>query len=238
MPSLPREQFDPDVDERLLARCRAGDGRAWGAVVRRYERLVYAIARGYRLSPEDTADVFQEVFAALVRGLPRLREARTLCRWLSSTTERIALATALHRRREQARDAGPVEARLDLASAEGPVGAEIEELENQMRVRLALAELGSACRSLLSALYYRESPAGYREISADLGIPIGSIGPTRARCLEKLQRVLTRSESAAGRINAGPPPTFDPEGGQHGNARSGTADSPLAPTREERPHAS
>src|SRR6058998_148261 len=91
------DTLDPQLDARLVERCRAGDSRAWDALVRRYERLVYAVARSYRLADDDLKDVFQEVFAALVKGLPRLRDARSLCRWLSSTTERIACASALRR---------------------------------------------------------------------------------------------------------------------------------------------
>ena len=98
--------LDPGFDARLVERCLAGDARAWELLVRRYERLVYAVARSYHLSDTDLGDVFQEVFAALVRGLPRLREARALCRWLSSTTDRIARATALRSRRERMRTAG------------------------------------------------------------------------------------------------------------------------------------
>jgi RNA polymerase sigma factor (sigma-70 family) len=231
----PREPFDPAVDERLVARCRAGDARAWETLVRRYERLVYAIARGYRLPAEDVADVFQEVFAALVRGLPRLRDARTLCRWLSSTTERIALATALHRRREASRDAGPVDLRPEVVAAEGPAGVELEELENQMRVRLALEELGGSCRALLTALYYRDPAPGYREVSGELGIPIGSIGPTRARCLEKLQRLLDREEAPSGRIRKAPEPTSAGEG-DHRRRGGSVPGEAIVSVGEDRPH--
>lgn len=232
----PREPFDPAVDERLVARCLAGDARAWEALVRRYERLVYAVARGYRLSPEDVGDVFQEVFAALVRGMPRLRDPRTLCRWLSSTTERIALATALARRREQSRNAGDPESRLEPVALAGPAGVDLEELENRMRVRLALDELGGSCRALLAALYYREPAPGYREVSAELGIPIGSIGPTRARCLEKLQRLLGREEAADGRIRTAPAPTSPAEGDERRRRSASVPGETPVPVREDRPH--
>src|SRR5215831_9286472 len=105
----PRPLLEPLEDQRLVDRCLAGEASAWAALVRRHERLVYAVGRSYRLSDEDLADVFQEVFSALVRGLPRLREPRTLVRWLSSTTQRIARAIALKRRREAAL-AAPIEA--------------------------------------------------------------------------------------------------------------------------------
>src|SRR5262247_3794883 len=97
-------ELDPDLDARLVARCVDGDAKAWEALVRRHERLVYAVGRSYRLGDEDMGDVFQDVFTALLKGLPRLRDGRTLVRWLSSTSERIARTTALKRRREAARE--------------------------------------------------------------------------------------------------------------------------------------
>ena len=200
----PRPSLDPELDARLVARCIEGDELAWAALVRRYERLVYAVARGYRLSEEDLADVFQEVFAALVKGLPRMRDARALCRWLSSTTDRIALATALRRRRERTREEAPPDERWDLADPRPPAATELETLEEQMLVRLALGGLAGRCRELLEALYYREPAPDYTRISRELGMPIGSIGPTRARCLEKLERALTTLREPRGGINPSP----------------------------------
>ena len=206
------ERFDPALDERLIERCRQGDARAWAAIVRRYERLVYAVARGYRLDAEDLADVFQEVFAALVRGLPRLRDARTLCRWLSRTTDRLALATALRRRRERAREAGPPEELGALPELPDATGVDLERLEQQMLVRLALAGLGARCRDLLQALYFADPAPSYSEVSRALGLPVGSIGPTRARCLEKLTRDLQALETGPERISS-PETTTSPDRG-------------------------
>jgi len=140
--------------------CLAGDARAWEALVRRHERLVYAVARSYRLLESDLGDVFQEVFAALVTGLPRLREPRALVRWLSSATQRIARATALRRRREGALAAAPTEI-TRLAAEDPPVGADLERLEEQAMIRLALAGLPPRCRRLLEALYYEDPAPAY-----------------------------------------------------------------------------
>src|SRR5438093_12014502 len=129
--------LDPGFDARLVERCLAGEARAWELLVRRYERLVYAVARSYHLSDTDLGDVFQEVFAALVRGLPRMREGRALCRWLSTTTERIARATALRRRRELALTTPSDPGVFEEMSADQPaVGADLEQQEAQARVRL------------------------------------------------------------------------------------------------------
>ena len=162
LPAIPR--LDPELDARLVERCLAGDARAWEALVRRHERLVYSIGRSYRLTDDDMGDVFQEVFAALVRSLGRLRDARTLVRWLSVTSERIARATALRRRREDAlSDDDP--AGLDALSDSGPeVGVELEQLEAQAMVRLALGALSERCRKLLEALYFEDPTPAYNEL--------------------------------------------------------------------------
>lgn len=184
-------RLDPDEDRRLAELCLAGDAASWDALVRRHERLVYAVARSYRLSEPDIGDVFQEVFAALVRGLPNMRDTRTVCRWLSSTTERIARATALRRRREAAlQTADPTDALARLAATEPSQSASVERLEEQAIVRLALQELAPRCRDLLEALYYEDPPPGYADLARRLKTRVGSIGPTRARCFERLRAIL------------------------------------------------
>jgi RNA polymerase sigma factor (sigma-70 family) len=195
-------RLDPELDARLAERCLAGDPHAWTALVRRHERLVYAVARSYRLSDPDLADVFQDVFTALAKGLPRLRDARTLVRWLSSTTERIALATTQRRRREDAMTTDTQGDLTSLRSGDAPVGADLELLEQQAMVRLALGALAPRCQRLLAALYYEEPAPSYGDLATRLGVPIGSLGPTRARCLEKLREALERPVAEPGRISA------------------------------------
>jgi len=201
--------LDPGFDARLVERCLAGEARAWELLVRRYERLVYAVARSYHLSDTDLGDVFQEVFAALVRGLPRLREARALCRWLSSTTDRIARATALRSRRERMRTAGDPEALESLPADMPAAGADLEAVEEQTLVRLALAALPERCRGLLYALYYEDPPPAYAVLARRLGVPVGSLGPTRARCFDRLRAEFRNLGADAGGIIAGAPLTFD-----------------------------
>lgn len=224
METRPRPPLDPREDQRLVEACLAGDPRAWEALVRRHERLVYAVARSYRLEGDDLADVFQEVFAALVRGLPRLQEPRTLVRWLSSTTERIARAAALRARRERA-IAPTVEPGI-LAGMPGPqagVEADLERLEQQALLRLALESLAPRCRGLIQALYYEEPAPAYAEISRRLGIPVGSIGPTRSRCFERLRESLTRLQARSGGITDSPASTYhsDPPEKDHARGRRG-----------------
>ncbi len=210
-PSHAPTAFDPAEDARLVERCLAGDPRAWGALVRRHERLVYGIARSYSLPDEDLGDVFQDVFAALVRGLPRLRDARALVRWLASTTDRIALATALRRRRERSMSVDPEG--MDALPGDDPwVGTGLEVHEEQALVRLALAGLSERCRQLLEALYYEDPPPSYAELSRRLGVPIGSLGPTRARCFERMRQGLATLAGGGG-ISAGGTATFESTAG-------------------------
>jgi len=180
-------ELDPELDARLVARCLDGESRAWDALVFRHERLVYAIGRAYRLADEDMGDVFQDVFTALFKGLHRLRDGRALVRWLASTTERVARTTALRRRREVARE---VRGDLTLAKLEDhgeAIGADLERVERQHQVRLAMAGVPERCKRLLAALYYEDPIPSYNELSLRLGVPVGSLGPTRARCMDQLR---------------------------------------------------
>jgi len=180
-------ELDPELDARLVARCIDQDPRAWETLVRRHERLVWSIGRSYRLNDEDMADVFQDVFTALLKGLPRLRDGRTLVRWLSSTSERIARTTALKRRREVAREDREDETFARLADDSEPIGADLERVEKRHQMRLAMGAVSDRCRRLLEALYYEDPTPSYSELSQRLGVPVGSLGPTRARCMERLR---------------------------------------------------
>ena len=180
-------ELDPELDARLVARCMEGDARAWEALVRRHERLVYSVGRSYRLADEDMSDVFQDVFTALLKGLPRLRDGRTLVRWLSSTTERIARTMALKRRREAAREDREEDTVANLPDSGDAVGEDLERIERQHQVRTALAGASERCKRLIEALYYEDPTPSYAELSQRLGVPVGSLGPTRARCMERLK---------------------------------------------------
>ena len=188
-------ELDPELDARLVARCLAGESRAWDALVRRHERLVYAIGRSYRLADEDMGDVFQDVFTALFKGLPRLRDGRTLVRWLASTTERIARTTALRRRREAAREDRDEFTFAGLEDQGEAIGAGLERIERQHQVRMALGGVSDRCKRLLEALYYEDPTPSYAELSQRLGVPVGSLGPTRARCMERLKSQLDQVSS-------------------------------------------
>lgn len=193
-------ELDPELDARLVARCIDGEARAWEALVRRHERLVYSIGRSYRLGDEDMSDVFQDVFTALLKGLPRLRDGRTLVRWLSSTTERIARTTALKRRREAAREDREEATVANLQDSGEAIGEDLERIERQHQVRLAMGGVSERCKRLLEALYYEDPTPSYAELSQRLGVPVGSLGPTRARCMDRLKDHFEQAQGDSGGI--------------------------------------
>ncbi|HEU5099055.1 MAG TPA: sigma-70 family RNA polymerase sigma factor [Roseiflexaceae bacterium] len=180
--------MDPS-DETLVLACRAGEAAAWERLVDRYEVLVYSIARRAGLDHEQSIDVFQRVFATLVEHLAQIEQPALIGAWLATTARHEAWRVS---RRERVLVFTSLDA-PDVAEplAGGPLPEElILRLEQQQQVRAAIAALDERCRRLLSLLFYRNDIVSYAEIAAKLGMSEGSVGPTRARCLRKLRKLL------------------------------------------------
>ena len=182
----------------LVDRARRGNQDAWTELVARFQPLVTSVTRRHRLSPTDAADVSQTVWLRLVERLVDLREPRALPGWLVTTTANACLAVIAFQRRTVTFDPQtpwPVEP--GPAEACSVTGLEPDEVllraESCRAVRAALAELTPTQRQLL-LLVVAEPPVPYVQISLQMGVPVGSIGPTRARCLEKLGRSRAVSE--------------------------------------------
>jgi RNA polymerase sigma factor (sigma-70 family) len=173
---------DAELDPAVLAAAAAGDQRAWAQVVHRYKRLIYSIPRKYRLPPETCDDVFQSVFAALIRELPRVRDPQALPKWIITTTHRECWRVSKSRRPAEAAEEQPIPEVLPLDH--------LERWERVQALEQALTDLGGRCESLLRLLFLRTTILPYEEAANLLGIPVGSIGPTRARCLAKLAELL------------------------------------------------
>ena len=176
-------------DEELLRACRRGDEAAWEALVRRYQRLVYAVPRRAGLDEDAAADVFQDVFATLLENVEAIEQPSRLHAWLVTTARRktwlaIKRARRTHPLDDEEGEGGEVASIPDEALA---------QLEQQHLVRAALSELEERCRTLIELLFYRAEPPAYSEVAAALGTTEGSIGPTRARCLKKLLAALNKS---------------------------------------------
>lgn len=170
-------------DKELIQQCLDNDEQAWHRLVERYARLVYSIARNWGFGEADTEDIAQTVFTILCQRLASLREADRLGSWLITTTRRECWR--LNRRRPDTVEIDPRDAVITSIAE-----ADAEQIEEQYLVWQALEELGGQCEQLLRALFSRGSEEGYARIAERLGMEIGSIGPTRARCFSKLERIL------------------------------------------------
>lgn len=177
-----------EVDVTDLVRTAAsGDQRSWDALVERFAGLVWHVARGHRLGDADAADVAQTVWLRLVESLPQLREPAALAGWLATTTRNESLRVLRRRDRELVSDDLGLESRP--ADHDHSPEAVVEAGERRELVRRALDLLSERCQSLLRALAFSPDHS-YADISAALDMPMGSIGPSRGRCLERLRQGL------------------------------------------------
>ena len=170
----------------LVTRARNGDKQAWDALVERYAPLIWSVCRRYRLGGADADDVSQTVWLRLLEQLDRIRDPAALPGWLATTTQRecgrVLRAAWRPQALGHALDAGNI--------PDGQTGAAEHELllaERNAALREALMRLPPCCQRLI-AMLIQDPPVPYAKISAELGIPVGSIGPIRRRCLEKLRR--------------------------------------------------
>lgn len=171
------------ADPELVCACLAGDEGAWHALVKRYGRLVYSIPRRYGFSEADGDDVFQAVMLSLHRSLGSLRETERLSSWLITTTHRECWRSG---RKRSEMSALPDE----QVDPDAPSPDQVANWERQHLVRTALRELGGRCEKLLAMLFLDQESPDYQTIATRLDIRVGSIGPTRARCFEKLTAIL------------------------------------------------
>jgi RNA polymerase sigma factor (sigma-70 family) len=175
-----------DTVPALVIGAREGDSDAWDQIVERYAPLVWSICRRLRLRPSDAEDVNQTVWLLLVEQLGSIREPAALPGWLATTTRREALRVLRAARTyESAGSDADIEAVAD--SSAQPVEHDIVAVERAAALCAAFAALPPRCQRLLSMLI-ADPPCSYAEISQSIPIPIGSIGPQRSRCLDRLRR--------------------------------------------------
>ena len=175
---------DPFVAD-LVTRARKGDQQAWDALVERYAPLIWSICRQYRLNRVDAEDVGQRVWLQFVNHLAAIRDPAAVPGWLSTTTRRECGRVVRAARGPQA--AGQL---LDETIPDKQTKTAEQELlaaECHAALREAFTSL-SASRQQLMAMLIEDPPVPYTEISARLGIPVSSIGPTRRRCLDQIRR--------------------------------------------------
>ena len=182
-------------DAALVDRCRRGDATAWAVLVRRYQRLVYAVVMRAGFDEHGAADVFQTVFARLVQHLPTLTQPERLQAWIVTTAKREALrAREIGQRTvSMSRDEDDESPGLeDTVADDAPLAEDaLSDLQQLNRLRQGLDRLDERCRDLLLLVFRDEDEKlGYDEVARRMNMPTGSLGPTRARCLDKLRRLV------------------------------------------------
>jgi RNA polymerase sigma factor (sigma-70 family) len=167
-----------NIEKELIDRCIKGDAAAWKDLVVRYERLVYSVALTF-CSPEDASDVFQQVWMELYQHLSDLRNVGALPAWLITVTRRQAFKLIRSRHDSE-----------QLDEEVPDIKQQLTHIEREHALERALDLLPDRCRNLINLLYFTADEPSYAEISGKLEMPVASIGPTRARCLEKLKKLL------------------------------------------------
>lgn len=181
-------------DAELLAACRRGDEAAWQSLVERFERLISAIPRRAGLSEDFVAEVFQEVFLTLFEKMNDIEQPERLRAWLV-TTAKFKTWRIVSREKVGINAANKIdddETFFDIADTAPLTDAVLIELEEQHKVRTAVAALDERCRIMLTMLYLAEPAASYAAVAEKVGVNETSVGPLRARCLKKMLKMLTR----------------------------------------------
>jgi RNA polymerase sigma factor (sigma-70 family) len=174
-------------DEALVIACRRNEAAAWDLLVGRYRQLIFTIGRRAGLDEEQAADLLQLVFTILLERIDTSAQPALVGAWLISTSRREAWRL---RRRERLAGISDESGLHELADDSALPDELVQRLEAQRRLYLALDALDGRCRELLTMLYLRADAPSYAEIAAALGMREGAVGPTRARCLQKLRRLM------------------------------------------------
>jgi RNA polymerase sigma factor (sigma-70 family) len=188
-----------DDDTALVAGCRAGEASAWVALVRRHQRLVFGIALRSGLDEHAAADVLQAVFTRLLAHLSRLSQPGRLHAWIVTTAKRESLRLgAIGRRTVSLTQPQPGEdddSAVELVDGAVLTEDALSELQQLELLRRSLDRLSARCKELLLALFCGDGEGlTYDEVARRLGMPLGSLGPSRARCLVKLRKLIEESD--------------------------------------------
>jgi RNA polymerase sigma factor (sigma-70 family) len=174
-PRTTRDQHD------LISAARSGDNTAWTQLINRHDRMLNAIARSYRLSPHDTDDAIQGTWIKLYEHLHTIRDPNAIAAWLNTTMRREALRLLQTHVREQLTD----QPDLTTTTHDTPEHR-LLQTEQQHILHHALQTLPTRQRQLMTLI--ATDTTNYHHISSTLNMPIGSIGPIRARSIARLQR--------------------------------------------------
>ena len=183
---------------QLVRLAASGERAAWESLVERYEGLLWSVARSHRLDSASASDVVQTTWLKLLEHVDDLRNPDALSGWLATTARNECLRVLRH----QARTIPTEDDRIPEDSVPSNLDAQLLERERDAALWRAFATLSSRCQTLLRMLAADPAPS-YDDVSAALGMPVGSIGPTRGRCLATLRRAM-----AGARITPAPPRSY------------------------------
>ncbi len=187
-----------EPDNRLIEACLRSDKHAWSILLNRYNGFIVSIAVRQGLNQPDAEDIYQNVCLKLFQSLEELRDTKRLPAWLARVT--VNECNARFRRKTTAKLFSETDAIVEnedvAVSIHAPDAQTPEEeflnLERSASLAKALTELPEECRMLITKLFTQSSEVSYAEVARELNIPLGSIGPRRARCLARLKAIMTR----------------------------------------------
>lgn len=178
---------------RLVRRAANGDPQAWESLVHKYGRLIWSITRDFKLVDGDAADVFQTTWMRLIEHIDRIEHPDRVGSWLAATARNECLrALAVRKRLVLSHEDEPFDG---PATYEPEIDEALLAAERAEVVREAMTHLPRRWQRLMEMLM-ADPPATYAEISDELGLPMGSIGPTRGRCLARLRVLLETSQAS------------------------------------------
>lgn len=176
-------------DGELIRDCRKGKSKAWERLLKKYERLVFSIPLNYGLSRDDAADISQLTFTILIQNLHTLSEDSRLGAWLATVARRHTWRLLERHRRETASEHVDLLAENAVLIGKGDTES-IEHWELTEWLHQGLSLISESCQNLLTALYFDPKQPSYAEVAEHLNMPLGSVGPTRARCLKDLKKAM------------------------------------------------
>src|SRR5262249_2615345 len=175
---------DPEETAELVQRAAAGDREAWHALVRRFNGLIWTIVRQHRLSQEDAQDATQVAWLRLLENLSSIRDPSRVGAWLATTTKYECLRLIRLRRNLVPAPDDQLESRVDPTASPEEI---VTDRDHRQAVFDVVRILEQRCRQLLELSAFK---LRYQEIAELLNMPVGSIGPTRKRCLKQLRKLL------------------------------------------------
>lgn len=190
---MPARNSDVSDAELFLA-CRNGKENAWEELVERYQRLIATIPRRAGLTEEQVSDVFQDVFMTLLEKIQSIEQPEKIRSWLVTTTKFKTWAIVNGRHDQVSIDDEDNSAAFILSDDSPLADDKLIELEQQHIIRTALGQLEERCRTILTMLYLKDPPSSYLEVAEKIGVGETSISPLRARCLNKIAKILSNEK--------------------------------------------